>query len=287
MIRKAVLNDIHKILILEEKGLLNSPLKEGFLSIEEELTLAVRNGEVYCQEVEGLVVSFVQFIEEDGNLDLLRMAIEKEFYNSPLLVEFFDFTYEWASEFGLEKVRLKGKAEENLLFALGQAKYELMGGQLGKELVKAYGSYIVPFDQLKPRDLYWILQIRQEVFMKEQQSKYYDLDGIDLDSYHMVVRVKGKPVGTLRIIPPGLRFEEWAIGRFALLPDYRGIGAGSPLMEKAIAYVFDEKNGQRIRIEAQNGLRSYYEKFGFEADTEVYNLDGIDHLQMVLERGVR
>jgi ElaA protein len=43
-----------------------------------------------------------------------------------------------------------------------------------------------PFSELTLTELYSILQLRNEVFVLEQNCPYQDCDGIDLQSYHFM-----------------------------------------------------------------------------------------------------
>ena len=69
------------------------------------------------------------------------------------------------------------------------------------------------FDELTIYELYAILQLRNEVFVVEQNCVYPDLDHKDQSSWHLMCIDNEKLVAYTRILPPGLSYTEPAIGR--------------------------------------------------------------------------
>ena len=85
----------------------------------------------------------------------------------------------------------------------------------------------------------------------------------------------------VRILPPGLAYNEASIGRVVSSPAYRRTGAGRILMEKAIELTSDLYIGENIRIGAQYYLKNFYGSLGFEIQGDIYLEDGIDHIEML------
>lgn len=129
--------------------------------------------------------------------------------------------------------------------------------------------------------LYEILKLREEVFIIEQDCIYDDIDGIDYISSHLLLLDDEVLVGYLRIVPPGEKFNELSIGRIVIRKQYRGRGLGKDLIQKGIKESA-KKSSDMIRIEAQAHLEDYYSEFGFKSDSEIYHVDGIPHLQMLV-----
>ena len=140
------------------------------------------------------------------------------------------------------------------------------------------------FEDLTSFELYAIMQLRNEVFVVEQNCVYQDADGKDLHSLHLCGWVAGKLAAYTRIIPPGISYPEASIGRVVTSPAYRNTGAGRQLMEESIRLTFSEFKGTRIRIGAQLYLTGFYSSLGFIQTGEEYLEDGILHIEMILHK---
>lgn len=139
------------------------------------------------------------------------------------------------------------------------------------------------FDELTTRELYDALHLRQEVFVVEQSCPYLDADGLDPLAHHLLGHdVDGALAGYLRVLPPGIAFPEWAIGRVVTAPQVRRGGFGRRLMEEGIAFVRAQAPAASIRIDAQSHLERFYAALGFRRDGEDHDLDGIPHAEMLL-----
>ena len=90
------------------------------------------------------------------------------------------------------------------------------------------------FSELNPFELYQILRLRSEVFVVEQNCVFLDLDNLDAKSMHLQGRKDGELIAYVRILPPGLAYDEPSIGRVVTSPNARRTGAGKALMKKAI-----------------------------------------------------
>jgi ElaA protein len=139
----------------------------------------------------------------------------------------------------------------------------------------------LPFDRLSGRDVHDVLQLRSRVFVVEQNCPYLDADGADPQCWHGLGRIDGALVATARLVPPGLKYLEPAIGRVVSAPEVRRTGAGRALMISAIAQVKRLYPGQDIRLGAQRYLEKFYGSLGFSPQGEPYDEDGIPHIEMV------
>lgn len=141
------------------------------------------------------------------------------------------------------------------------------------------------FKALQPDELYTIMQLRAKVFVLEQQCFYQDLDDKDQAAIHLMgyARKNGDLAAYSRIVPPGISFAEPSIGRVITAPEYRGKQLGLALMEHSIALTRSTYPNQPIRIGAQAHLQHFYGLLGFEAEGEIYDEDGIPHVDMVLK----
>jgi ElaA protein len=144
------------------------------------------------------------------------------------------------------------------------------------------------YSQLTVDLLYEILRLRTEVFVVEQECPYQEVDGKDSGSWHLMGYDGEQFVAYARLLPPGLHYHESSIGRVITALSHRGTGLGRVLMEKAIVTIpelFGEDTA--IRIEAQSHLEDFYGSLGFVKKSEPYMLDGIPHIEMLLNTEFR
>jgi ElaA protein len=137
------------------------------------------------------------------------------------------------------------------------------------------------FDELGVHRLYAALALRSRVFVLEQ-GPYLDADGLDQGSWHLLGEgANGELVVYLRVVDPGLKYEEPSIGRVVVAPEVRGSGLGRLLFAEGLRRCEAAWPGRAIRISAQAHLERFYGTFGFQRDGANYLEDEIPHLQMV------
>jgi ElaA protein len=139
------------------------------------------------------------------------------------------------------------------------------------------------FDELTNHELYEILRLRNEVFVLEQNCVFLDQDNKDQQCYHLSGTDNGQLMAYTRIVPAKLSYEYPSIGRVVVSPLGRGKMYGVELMNKSIEAVEELYGRQTIQIGAQLYLKKFYESFGFQQSGEVYDEDGIEHIEMVRE----
>lgn len=138
--------------------------------------------------------------------------------------------------------------------------------------------YVKHFSELTVKELYGILELRSAVFVLEQNCAYQDIDGLDENAYHMWFSDDDGIAAYLRILPPGVRFDEPALGR--IISARRRSGIGSQIVQKGITFVQEHYGPCKITIEAQQYAREFYEKNGFVQISEPFDEDGIPHILM-------
>ena len=142
------------------------------------------------------------------------------------------------------------------------------------------------FADLAPDELYAALQLRQIVFVIEQQCSFLDPDGRDEKAWHLL-GWRDEDDGTrglaayARVFAPGVKYSPASIGRVVTHPRFRRTGAGRALMAEALRRLDGMTGGTEIRIEAQLYLVKFYESFGFHRVGEEYLEDGIVHVDMI------
>ena len=138
-----------------------------------------------------------------------------------------------------------------------------------------------PFSELTATELYHILQLRNEVFIVEQNCPYQDLDNKDLYCHHLMYWYGDRLVAYTRLVPAGISYDtHMSIGRVVSSPACRGTGVGKELMTESIAACYELFGKAPIRIGAQLYLKKFYEDFGFVQSGEKYLEDGIEHIEM-------
>lgn len=138
------------------------------------------------------------------------------------------------------------------------------------------------FTDFTPHGLYQVLQLRDQVFVVEQQSIYGDIDGIDLDCWHLSARdASGRLVAYARLVAPGVKYPDaTAIGRVVIPPYARGSGLAKPLMQQAVQQCEQLFPGHAIMLSAQQDKLGFYEQFGFLGVSQPYDDGGILHVDM-------
>ena len=136
------------------------------------------------------------------------------------------------------------------------------------------------FDELTLDELYNILQLRNEVFIVEQNCVYKDLDGKDRSAWHLLAVEDGKLVAYTRILPPGVSYNDPAIGRVVTSSLKRRSGLGRELMKRSIEACEKLFGKISISLSAQVYLQSFYESLDFIVVGEEYLDDGIPHIKM-------
>jgi ElaA protein len=141
--------------------------------------------------------------------------------------------------------------------------------------VTSYDVQVAPFAELDARTAYHLWQLREAVFVVEQQCAYLELDGRDLEpaTRHVWVSYDGQPVAYLRVLDDGSHVR---IGRVCVAGEHRGGGVARTLMRAALEVVGDRPS----RLSAQSYLVGWYERLGYAADGPEFLEDGIPHVPM-------
>jgi ElaA protein len=132
------------------------------------------------------------------------------------------------------------------------------------------------FDELDARTGYLLWQLRESVFVVEQECAYPELDGRDLEptTRHVWIELDRHPVAYLRILedPDGAA----RIGRVLVAPAHRARGLAGMLMQAAVELI-----GDRVSIlDAQTYLAGWYRRFGYRQVGDEFLDDGIPHVPM-------
>jgi predicted GNAT family N-acyltransferase len=131
-----------------------------------------------------------------------------------------------------------------------------------------------------------IERVRRAVFIEEQRiPENEEWDELDPVATHVLAyassgSAKRDVVGTGRLEPTG------KIGRVAVLPQYRGTGAGVALMRRLVTLAA-ECGHTEVYLNAQTYARGFYERLGFRAEGPEFDEVGIPHQRMRRSVGKR
>ena len=139
---------------------------------------------------------------------------------------------------------------------------------------------IKKFDELTLNELYDILKLRVDIFVVEQNSPYGELDNKDKESIHIFYRENGEITAYLRIIPKFLSYESVSMGRICVKQEFRSRKLGREIVKDAINYIEKDLKEYIITIGAQEYLKDFYASFDFKPVSDIYDEDGIKHLDM-------
>jgi len=138
------------------------------------------------------------------------------------------------------------------------------------------------FSDLLNKEVYKILQLRNEVFIVEQNCVYQDCDDKDFKAWHLCGWDQENLIAYTRLFDKGVSYRDAAsIGRVLTAPSVRGQNIGKELMLRSIGKIEELFGETMIRISAQLYLKRFYESFSFVQKGEVYLEDGIKHISML------
>lgn len=136
------------------------------------------------------------------------------------------------------------------------------------------------FSQLSLEQLYIVLALRSSVFVVEQNCPYLDIDGKDIHALHLLGTEGDELVAYIRLFPPKDSHDSVVFGRVVTAKSVRTKGFGKKLMGELLNFCEANYPGYTIECSAQHYLKKFYEGFGFKICSDVYDEDGIPHIDM-------
>ena len=145
--------------------------------------------------------------------------------------------------------------------------------------VSGYDVRVAAVGELDVRTSYLLWQLRESVFVVEQQCPYPELDGRDLEptTRHVWVAAEDadgeQPVAYLRVLDDG---DVFRVGRVLVAASHRGRGLAGVLMARA----HELCAGRAVVLDAQSYLVDFYTGLGYEVTGPEFLDDGIPHFPM-------
>lgn len=157
-----------------------------------------------------------------------------------------------------------------------------MADQRQQDSVVYDGHYfeVKNFNALTTLELKAIYQLRQQVFIIEQNCPYPDIDDTDLTARHVFKRHNQCMHAYARIITDD--HGDFHIGRVVVASQQRHQGLGQALMQATIKRCQEQDSRRQIIISAQSYLADFYRALGFKATGDYYLEDDIPHMCMIL-----
>lgn len=119
--------------------------------------------------------------------------------------------------------------------------------------------------------------IREAVFV-EEQGFHDEFDEIDTWAKHLIMYDEKTPIATCRIFRRE-ECEDYAVGRIAVIKEYRGKNIGAALL-KAAENEIKNSGGKRISLHAQCAAQKFYQKQGYSSYGETDLDENCPHIWM-------
>ncbi|MGV3638718.1 MAG: GNAT family N-acetyltransferase [Flavobacteriales bacterium] len=137
------------------------------------------------------------------------------------------------------------------------------------------------FQDLGPERVHALFKARVDVFVVEQQCPYPEVDDDDLRSIHVIGTHHHELVAYARIIPARAAEDLPHVGRVLVTASHRGRGIAHRLMHAVRDQLRRMYGSARSALAAQQHLQGFYAAHGYVPVGDVYDLDGIPHVDMV------
>ena len=132
------------------------------------------------------------------------------------------------------------------------------------------------FSQLSTLQLFRIMQLRVNIFVVEQACAYPELDSFDLLATHHCYFQNEQLIAYCRTFNYAQSIK---IGRILVHHSARMQGVGHKLMRDVLNY---HHRAPHLCLQAQARLTAFYAHHGFSIVGDVYDEDGIAHVDMEL-----
>jgi len=128
------------------------------------------------------------------------------------------------------------------------------------------------------RELEGAFEVRKQVFVEEQGiPEDLELDELDVEAMHMVVKDGEGIVGTARVL--FLAASQAKLERMAILKPFRRRGIGKGIIS-FLDEEFKNRGTEQVVLHAQCSAVNFYKSCGFEESGSPFWEAGIKHVKM-------
>ena len=128
------------------------------------------------------------------------------------------------------------------------------------------------------RELKGAFEVRKQVFVEEQGiPEDLELDELDVEAMHMVVKDGEGIVGTARVL--FLAASQAKLERMAILKPFRRRGIGKGIIS-FLDEEFKNRGTEQVVLHAQCSAVNFYKSCGFEESGSPFWEAGIKHVKM-------
>ncbi|MDO4912619.1 MAG: GNAT family N-acetyltransferase [Lactobacillus sp.] len=139
--------------------------------------------------------------------------------------------------------------------------------------------FIKKLADMSSEEFFYCAQLRGKVFVQEQNRPINDLDDTDLTCLHVFHKNdEGKVDAYGRAFKSG---DHLSFGRVVIAKSLRGQGMGNELMKHLLSACLQIDPNLDIKIEAQEQVVGFYQKFGFIASSKPYIHANTPHVDMI------
>ena len=143
------------------------------------------------------------------------------------------------------------------------------------------------FGALAGIEVHEIIDLRESVFVVEQNCAYQEADEYDVLAEHLFGRDQGQQlIAYARVLPANTKYPEPSIGRVVVARFVRGSNLGRELIRRSVEYCNEKFSASNIKLSAQVHMSDFYTEFGFVPASEPYDDMGIEHIDMCLNVGM-
>lgn len=136
----------------------------------------------------------------------------------------------------------------------------------------------LPFAELSPKQVYDILQVREDVFHLEYGAALRDIDSLDLQSKHLLGYDGEQLIAYLRVY---LKDDCLYIDRLMVLPRYRRRGLGRLMIQRTLENLKSSYPDLDIGVQVWHGVLDFYRQFNFGvASNDPINVSGYEPIEM-------
>ncbi len=138
-------------------------------------------------------------------------------------------------------------------------------------------------NELSVSELHGIMHLRNACFIVEQQAIYQELDGKDIDAIHCLYIPQNSVLAYIRLSPNEPISGIMKLSRLCVKHELRHQHIGSEIIKFALS-ISHRYQCHTVILSAQKYLLEYYQSFGFTMCSDIYLINQIEHIDLILKQ---